>query len=108
MLNFRPHTLRYQIIHDGTINPANGDFIPGSSEWSDPIECRYAYNLKAQRITYSDGFMHEYSFEVFLDKDTRRFEICENVRLFDSVGFMIAEMPVQGYRQNQLGTKIWL
>lgn len=106
MIQFRPHTLQYQ-VNIGGYEDDRGDYHPGISSFEGSIPCRYEPNGKAETIAFEDGKVYIYQYVVYLNQDCGEFKIGETIRLLNN-GTVIAEKQVQGFHRGQLNAKLWL
>lgn len=105
MLNFRPHKLYVKSITGGGTNE-NGDPIPVTEEWGDPIPCHISAEGRELIYRYPDGTATVFSYAVWIDpipEDlTSKF-----VRIEDQYGHTV-EKQVQKCINRQLRTKLFL
>jgi hypothetical protein len=96
ILNDRPHILKKQVITEG-YEDENGNYIPGTSEFTGEIPCRAVPNGKAAEIRFEDGEVYRYAYTIYLDlcyADLLKSD--DVVQVFDKKGRKLLEMPVHG------------
>lgn len=72
-------TLRYKITTAGGTD-GNGDPIPASSEWSQPISCFIIAIMRNNKGKYQDGRFTQSSFKITLEKQEIPWAILELTR----------------------------
>lgn len=60
-------TLQYQVISSGGYDD-NGEPIPSSTEWSEPIKCLLKANTDTRKGRYEDGKFRQASFVALIEK----------------------------------------
>lgn len=108
IVSFRPHKISYKIISEQGYYNDEGVWIVGQDQWSELCPCRYEGNGKANSIVLQDGNSYIYSYVVFLNLDTRDFQIGEQVKLYDLNDKELSVYTVKGFHRGQLNCKLWL
>lgn len=109
VLNFKPHTLEYEVKEGGHVDKTTGDYIKGSSKWLPYCRCDAVPNGKANTITIPDGSVQTYSYTISnLPKDCREFKYGDKIRISFYNGSETKEFTVLGFHRYQLQCKIWV
>ena len=107
-MDFRPHILKYQVITGG-YEDANGNYFPGTSEFTGEIPCHAVLNNKAAVVAFADGTTFVYAFTVYVDSDVRDFHSGDLIQVRDSDGRLLFEKPIHGNPYHkQLHTKFYV
>lgn len=110
ILDLKPHRLEYLSVSEG-YEDEYGDYHSGSGEWLELCECDVVPAGPANQIALPDGTTVQYSYTIYLPRDTREFLVGEKVRvsLFgEGVRREAREFSVKGFHRYQLQSKMWV
>ncbi|MDR1161267.1 MAG: hypothetical protein LBK45_02910 [Tannerellaceae bacterium] len=109
ILNDRPHILKKQAIVEGH-EDADGNYIPGESQFIEEIPCRAVPNGKAAEIRFEDGEVYRHAYTIYLDLHyADLLKSNDVVRVVDHKGEKMLEMPVHGEPYvKQLHVKVYV
>ena len=109
MVRFRPHKLRIVTRGSGSYD-GSGDWVEGTTAYSDYIPCRYEPNGAAQTIPLPDGTAYRYSYLIYLSVNPElTIRYGDFIELTSQDGIVIAqELEVKGFHRGQLDMKVWV
>lgn len=106
VLRFKDYDLQYMIEQEGYYDE-QGDWVEGSSEWSERISCDIKPVSGNANITrYEDGVKVGYSYIVYLPKNAPKLKYGDHIRVVKD-GMIVFETEVKGFMRYQLQCKVW-
>ena len=107
LLNFRASKLYRQVRIGGDID-ADGNYIPGNTEWKFCCNCNAVPAGEANKITTSDGTVDFYSYTISgLPVGIKKFEYGDFIKL-EILGDEEVVLKVKGFHRYQLQCKLWV
>lgn len=110
VLKMMPHRLEVLSIGE-SYEDEDGNFHQGKPEWSDYSKCDAVPNGQANTITTPNGDVKQYSYVIYLPKNSREFKTGEKVRIsFFGQGVKPEkkEFTVLGFHAYQHQCKMWV
>ena len=110
ILKMKPHILEVLAITDG-YEDENGDYHEGHEEWVKLCKCDAVPAGAAREITLPDGTVLQYSYTIYLPKNTCEFHTGAKVRVnFFGNGTLQEkkEFSVKGFHRYQHQCKMWV
>lgn len=107
MLNFRPHKLLIKRTTGGGYD-GNGNPVPVTSTWSEPIPCHYSTESRERIYVYADGTEEHFDYAIWFEPIEENLT-AKYVRLIDQYGNIeVDERKVEKCVNRQLRTKLYL
>ena len=110
ILNMKPHCL-FRLSKSDGFEDEHGDFHDGGETWVKVCKCDVVPAGRVNTITLPDGSVLQYSYTIYLPKNTMEFNVGEKV----SISFFghgptqeKKEFSVKGFHAYQHQCKMWV
>lgn len=103
-----PYKLMVLKKTEGTYNPDNGSFTPGTEEWLNYSNCRDEGNGGGSKIVTEDSDVYVYGAVVYMPKSCPKVATGELIRVIDQEGNVRLEGNNKLFKKEQLHARLWL